>query len=140
MADERRTEKPKTPHKEAPHPLEWVIGALSGIMVAALVAYLGYRAISTDRRPPVFDLAVEEIESVGGAFHIAISATNNGDETAADLVVSATLTDGEQLIETGEIQFDYLPAGSTRRGAFVFRNDPARTGQLRLSVLGYSEP
>ena len=68
MADERRTEKPKTPHKEAPHPLEWVIGALSGIMVAALVAYLGYRAISTDRRPPVFDLAVEEIESVGGAF------------------------------------------------------------------------
>jgi uncharacterized protein (TIGR02588 family) len=140
MADERRTRKPKAAQPEAPHPLEWVIGGISGLLIIALLGYLGYRAMSADGRPPDFAATVESVERAGDVFHVSIAVTNPGDETVAGLVVQATLDSAGEMIETGEIEFDYLPAGSTRRGAFVFKNDPARAGELRLFVLGYTDP
>lgn len=140
MSGGQRTKKPRSSQGEAPHPLEWVIGGISGILILVMVVYLGYRALAADGRPPNFTATVENIERVDALFHVDVAVTNLGDETAAGLIVQAVLAEDGAVIETGEIQFDYLAAGSTRRGAFVFRNDPARIGALRLFVLGYTEP
>lgn len=124
--------------KDDPHPIEWVAGAISAALVLAVLGYLCFRSLSGDGRPPDFVARVVSVEPAGDLFHVTVSVANTGDETAAGVIVEAAL-DGEAGDERGEIEFDYVPAGSTRRGSFVFRHDPARGG-LRLSVLGYTNP
>ena len=79
------------------------------------------------------------MQPAGGLFHVTVAVTNSGDETAAGVLLEAEIGEGGGA-EQGEIQFDYLPAGSTRRGTFVFSSDPSAAGELRLSVRGYTDP
>lgn len=122
------------------HPLEWAVGAVSAALILAVVAYLGYRGIFESGRPPDIASRVESIEAVGGVFRVAVSVTNRGGEAAAGVVVSGELDpDQGEAVERGEIAFDYIAAGSTRRGSFLFAQDP-EGGDLRISVRGYTEP
>ena len=139
MAAKPKTGKPTVVQARAPHPVEWLIGGISAALVVALLGYLAYRGLATDGRPPEFAVAVEKIDRLGERFHVSVAVSNSGGATAAGVIVRATLGEQGELIETGEIEFDYLPAGSTRRGAFVFANDPA-SRELELSVLGYTDP
>lgn len=139
MAAKTETRKPTAVQARTPHPVEWLIGGISAVLVVALLSYLAYLGMAADDRPPEFAVTVEEIEKVGERFHINVAVTNPGDSTAAGVIVRARLGERGELVETGEIEFDYLPAGSTRRGAFVFTNDPV-SRDLELSVLGYTEP
>lgn len=120
------------------HPVEWAIGALSGVLVVALLAYLAWWAVAAGDAPPRFRTTVERIAAVGGGFHALVAVANAGDETAADVGVEGVLSAGGGE-ETAEFRIDYLPAGSTRRGTLVFTRDP-RQGELRISITGYSEP
>jgi uncharacterized protein (TIGR02588 family) len=140
MAARQTSGKPKATPARGPHPAEWVIGGISAILVITLVAYLAYRGSTADGRPPEFSVNVETIERVGQRFHINVSVTNPGDATAAGVIVRASLGEAGEVIETGEIEFDYLPAGSMRRGAFVFARDPAAPRELELSIMGYTDP
>lgn len=140
MADQRRTKKPRAPRDEAPHPAEWVIGGISAVLILMLVFYLGYHATTTQGRAPDFVATVGKLGKAGELFHVDVTVTNAGGETAAGVVLQATLEAEGETVETVQIQFDYLPAGSTRRGAFMFRNDPSRADDLRLEVLGYTDP
>lgn len=134
------TAKHDQQEKDDPHPIEWVIGAISTVLVLSVLGYLCFRGLAGDSRPPEFAAKVESVELAGDFFHVTVSIANTGDETAAGVILEAALgAEGEAGRERGEIAFDYLPAGSKRRGSFVFRNDPSR-GELRLSVLGYTEP
>ncbi len=122
------------------HPLEWAIGAVSAALILVVVAYLGYRGIFDSGRPADIATRVESIAAVSGVFRADVSVTNRGGEAAAGVVVSGELDHGEgDSSERSEISFDYIAAGSTRRGSFMFRQDPAR-GDLRISVLAYTEP
>jgi uncharacterized protein (TIGR02588 family) len=134
------TGRPAGGSRETPHPLEWVVGAISLVLVLSLLAYLGFRGLSDNGRPPQFVTRVEAIEPVGDLFHVIVAVTNPGSKTAAGVIVEADLGADGEASESVEIEFDYLPAGSTRHGTFVFARDPSRDGELRLSVLGYTAP
>ncbi len=140
MAAKQTSGKAKATSTKGPHPAEWVIGGISAILVITLVAYLAYRGLTADGRAPEFAVSVGAIERVGQRFHVKVSVNNPGDATAAGVIVRASLGEDGDVIETGEIEFDYLPAGSTRRGAFVFAQDPAAPRELELSIMGYTEP
>lgn len=120
------------------HPVEWAVGALSGVLVTALLAYLAWSALAAGDAPPSLRATVERIASVNDGFHVMVAVANAGDETAADVAVAGTLSGGGGE-ETGEFRIDYLPSGSMRHGTLVFSRDP-RQGELRIAITGYSEP
>lgn len=140
MAAKRTTTKAKSAQDRGPHPAEWLIGGVAAVVVVVLLGYLTYLGVANGGRAPEFVLSVEKVDRVGEGFHVNVAVTNAGQATAAAVVVRATLGEEEVVIETGEIEFDYLPAGSTRRGAFVVSNDPAPPRELVLSVIGYTDP
>lgn len=138
MATAARSKKPVSSQRDGAHPLEWLIGAVSGALIMALVFYLGYRGIAANGQPPQFAATVESIRRAGNDFHVRIAVTNSGGKTAADVRIQGVLAAPGG--EMHEIVFDYLPAGSTRNGTLVFRNDPAEGNGLQLSVLAYGDP
>lgn len=121
------------------HPVEWAVGAISALLIMALLAYLGYRAVTVDSSPPRFRMEVESVSQIDGKFQALVAVTNEGGSAAADMEVSGTLAGAGEDEETGTFRVDYLPQGSTRRGTLLFTRDPS-AGRLNLSIHGYSEP
>jgi uncharacterized protein (TIGR02588 family) len=89
--------------------------------------------------PPRFAITIESVAASGPDFLVRFSIRNDGDNTAAQVIVEGELEHGEASPETSSVTFDYVPAGSVRRGGVLFRHDP-QTGQLTLRPLGFREP
>lgn len=131
MSEEPQTGKP--PVNRTPHPAEWIVGAASALGVLALVAYLAVTAMTEADGPPVFEIAVDDVLTGPSGWHVQVTLRNSGDKTAADVVLRGEGDAGE----ASELTFDYVPAGSTRRGALLFAREPEG---LELSVRSYTDP
>ena len=66
--------------KDDPHPIEWVAGAISAVLVLAVLGYLCFRSLSGDGQPPDFVVRVVSVEPAGELFHVTVSVANTGDE------------------------------------------------------------
>lgn len=119
--------------------IEWLLGALSAVVVAAMIGFLLYQALAVGRPAPEFETTVRNIELRGGAYHVVFRALNRGQETVAGVTVVGRLVDGERRLESSTVTLDYLPAQSERQGALLFRNDP-NEHRLELEIQGYREP
>lgn len=119
--------------------LAWVTSGVGLLLFLGSVGVLGYEGLFRNGGDPVIVLSVEGVAHDGQRWHARIRAENTGGATAARMVVAGELAAGPDVVETAEVEFDYVPAGSTRRGGLYFNRDPA-AHQLRLRVLGYSEP
>lgn len=122
-----------------PHSFEWVVGGLSGILVAAMIGFILYDAISGSTRRPDITVVVGQVAATGGGFRVGFRALNRGDVTAAHIDIEGQLRRGEHTLETSKVTLDYLPPHSERTGGLFFRNDPGQY-RLQLGAKGYSEP
>lgn len=134
MSSQGRKDRDKRPT------LEWVVGVVSAVIVAGILAFLGREAVFGDRRPPNLVAAVDRIEAVEGGTLIMIVLSNSGDQAAAEVAVEATIdsTDAEPLQK--EISFDYVASHSVRRGAFMVEGPAPSAADIRLNVHGYVQP
>lgn len=126
------------PALETTTPLEWLIAAFGGLVVAAALIYLALFAAMEPARTPQVELSVTEVAETPAGYLVTFKAANAG-ATAAGLQVTGELRRGETVVETSEITLDYLPQHSERRGGLFFSADPA-DHQLSLRAHGYSEP
>lgn len=117
--------------------IEWLVGGISGVLVALLIAYLAYQALFSDDRPPRFVIELSDTARREDGLHVNFSVTNRGNETAAGVIVTATAPDLEQQPEP--VTFDYLPGGSVRHGSFVFP-DRVNEADISFRVVSYHEP
>ena len=120
------------------HQVEWVVGTISAIATAALLFYLAYQALTDQQTPPRFELLAGPVEHVGGSYYVPVKVTNRGASAAANVVLAAQ--SAGQNREAPTITFDYVPANSTRRGTFVFLDDPGPAARLQVNVTSYREP
>jgi uncharacterized protein (TIGR02588 family) len=120
-------------------PVEWIAAAIGGFLFFTMIAYMAFLGFQQADTPPIIMLETKPAVRSGSAFLVPFIASNSGDATAAGLVVTATLTQGEREVESAEITIDYLAGGSERRGGFFFRNDPGPL-RLELSAKAYLEP
>ncbi|MDP1875886.1 hypothetical protein [Phenylobacterium sp.] len=127
------------PALESTSPLEWLIAALGGLLVAAALVYMVVFAIMEPERPPAVTLSVNAISTTPGGYLVSFTAANAGGATAAGLQVSGELLQGEAVVETSTSTIDYLPQHSERRGGLFFSANPA-DHELSLRAHGYSEP
>ncbi len=126
----------KTPDKNW---LEWICFGVSALLVAGVIGYLTYDALTGGKTPPRIVFQLEAQPSDDGRHVIHVIAENHGDETAEGVHVEVLLTSGGKD-ERAEFVIDYLPRHGTREGFVTFMNDPARAESLRARATGYARP
>src|SRR5687768_627595 len=89
------------------------VGAVLAIVTLGVIAWDGWRE---EDRPALVELAAQSVHEHPAGFVVEIVAFNSGDATAAALLVEGTLNRGDEVVETSEATFDYLPRRSERRG------------------------
>lgn len=114
--------------------IEWIIGAISGILTLALLGFLLVRGIVREPQGPELSVSVTSLEFQAEGFAARIELVNGGDAAASAISVEGTLPSGA----SSAIEFDYIAGGATRRGTLQFTDtDPAG---LKLRVTGHVDP
>lgn len=134
------THKGNRPSDTARPAVEWIVGALSCVMVVTLIAFLLYQALFHDGRPPDLSIVIEAVEQTGSGTVVRVAVANAGDEAAAGVRVYAARTDAPDHQMRNEIEFDYVAGHAVRRGAFVFRDATIRPDSLDVEIGGFVEP
>ncbi|MCP9492936.1 MAG: hypothetical protein MSG64_00620 [Pyrinomonadaceae bacterium MAG19_C2-C3] len=116
--------------------LEWIVFAVSLVLVMGVIGYLSYDAATLGNRPPDIQVLLGVSESRTQGFAIPVTVRNTGEETAEGVRVEVELKLDGADAETGELEFPFVPRGGQREGFVAFKHDP-NTGRLETRVLGY---
>lgn len=131
--DERRPEDEK-------NLLEWIVFAVSLLMVLGILGYLVYQVAIHEEGSP--DLAINYVHDPAphAPHRYFLRINNEGQETAEEVQVEMVLErDGEEL-ETAALTLPYLPKQSAREGWVIFSKDPNEADTLYARVVGYKRP
>jgi uncharacterized protein (TIGR02588 family) len=125
--------------RAAKHPVEWVVFALSLVLVAGTVGFLVWDAVRGGRSPAALSVELGRPEPRAGGWAVPVTLRNRGDETAEGVKVEVTLETPGTPPETADFEAAFVPRQSKREGWVTFRNDPSR-GRLSGRALGYENP
>jgi uncharacterized protein (TIGR02588 family) len=121
-------------------PVEWITFTIASLVVAVLVGLILLTWVKQSDEPPVLSVLQEsEVRVAGGEYYVPFTLKNTGGTTAESVQVVGELRQGNELLESGEQQIDFLSSGEQQEGAFVFSQDPRR-GQLTIRVASYKLP
>lgn len=126
----------KAPEKNR---LEWIVFAVSLLLVAATFGYLIREALTTRKSPPDIVVALGEPRVGSAGFMVPVVATNRGGRTAEDVQITVTLELPGGSSQGSAILIPFLPRESKRQGWATFHSDP-RSGTLRVSGVGFQSP
>lgn len=119
--------------------LEWLVFAGGLIIVAGVLGYLTFAALTLGNAPPEIKVALGKAQPEGEYFRVPVTIHNKGDQTAESVQIEVVFNEGKPDEETAEFQAAFLPRHSQREGAVTFKTDP-RAGVLKARVLGYANP
>jgi uncharacterized protein (TIGR02588 family) len=118
---------------------EWTALVVSSLVLAAVIGLILVQMRgSTDPAAPVAVVA-DDVRQVGDRHHVDVTVTNEGDETAANVQVSAELTVDGEVVTTADQTIDFLAGAEEDDLVFVFDDDPA-DGELTVAVTGFERP
>lgn len=118
-------------------PVEWVTFAVAVVIIGIVVALVAVE-IPKSKTPPAPVAEPGVIEARGDRYVVPVIVRNQGQRTATDVQVRATLTvDGEE--HEGDQLVDFLSGGESEEVEFVFEDDPT-DGELEVRVTGYGLP
>lgn len=130
----------KTARNAARIPLaEWVIAAVSALIVLGAIGLLVGRGLRAHARAPDIVVAPDSTIRTAAGWQVIVSVDNLGDVAAAAVEIEGVLGAGTSGEERSGFVLDFLAGRSTRRGALLFSRDP-RADPLSLRALGYAEP
>ncbi|WP_426229001.1 TIGR02588 family protein [Pararhizobium sp. DWP3-4] len=122
------------------HWIEWLTGGICTLLVAAMIGWISYHAVVSSGGVPQLSVQVlRQQPAPDGGYEVSFIIENKGSRTAASVPVKGDVTDGNTLIETQEITFDYVPAQSAATGTLLFRTDPA-AHEFNIRASGYTDP
>ena len=117
---------------------EWVIFGVACVVLVVVVGLMVKESFGSFDPPAPVAEVTGNVRSEGGHYFVDVDVTNRGDQTAAQVQVTAELTvDGETT--TGDQVLDFLGGDEVAHVSFGFETDPA-AGDLTVRVTGYSEP
>lgn len=116
---------------------EWTTLLLSSAVLLMVMALIGVQ-MREPRTPAAPVATATATRHVGSYFHVDVTLNNEGDQTAANVQVTAELVVGGET-RSSDQTVDFL-AGSERVDLiFVFKEDPAG-GELSVTVSGFAAP
>jgi uncharacterized protein (TIGR02588 family) len=115
---------------------EWVTLSLSvlvvgALIVVALVEESHRQQGETAGLQVTFD--TEHVAKRGESFYVPYTVVNTGSEAISSAEIWIEVFDGERIVESAEVNVQFLPLQGTQRGVFVTRRDPG-TYALRSRV------
>ncbi len=119
--------------------LEWVTLTISSVVVVSTFAYLIWLAVATDHREASLSVHIGQVTQSEDLFEVALIVRNEGDKTAENVQVVATLKDSGGNEEKAEVMIHYVPYHTERKATAVFRTDP-RGQQLTAVARAYARP
>lgn len=121
------------------HPLEWIVFAVSLVLVAGTVGFLAWDALQGGDSPAELSVELGRPERRDGGWAVPVTVHNRGDETAEGVEVEVTLESPGSAPETAGFESAFVPRRSKREGWVTFRSDPSR-GRLSGRAVGYEKP
>ncbi len=134
-----RDEQDQQQRSRGTSPWEWVVAALSGVLVLGAIGFMLQEALSEPSSPPRIEIAVDTIIATRNGYVVEFRATNRGTTTAAGLTVEGELKSATGSVEKSEVTVQYVPAEASRQGGLFFSHDPQRY-QLEIRPKGYARP
>ncbi len=119
--------------------LEWALGAVSGLIVLALVAYLAFEGVTDARAVPDLEIAAAPPAAAPARPELRFTLSNRGGRAATAVAVSMTLREGTRVAGVSRLTVDQVPPRSTVTGAFLLPSDAAGLTPV-LAVEGYLDP
>jgi uncharacterized protein (TIGR02588 family) len=119
--------------------LEWIASGIGLVLALGTLGVIAAEMLTGGRPIPAVIVHLDGVVETPAGFVALVTARNPADATAAKVEIEGELRQGDDVLETSRIQFDYVPARSERRGGLYFRHDP-RQYRLEARALGYSEP
>ncbi|PSB48247.1 TIGR02588 family protein [filamentous cyanobacterium Phorm 6] len=119
---------------------EWVTFAIACSILATLVGLVVYSWLTKKQEPPIISVTRNEaIREEKGQFYVPFAVANTGGETAESVQIIGELRVKGEVVESGDLQIDFLSSGETEEGAFIFSRDP-RQGELIVRSSSYLLP
>ncbi|WAC21466.1 hypothetical protein OVA24_08710 [Luteolibacter sp. SL250] len=120
------------------NPLEWAVFGLSSLLVAGVIVFLGWSAITLEDRPAAFRVDPGDAIRTSGTTVVPVHITNTGSTTAAEVtvVVGADFASGGK---ESTLTIDFIPRGGSREVRAVFTGTEMPT-TVTARVAGYVEP
>ncbi len=119
---------------------EWVALGIASAILLGVAAMIVFFWLTAPQGPPILTISpLDDIRQVGNQFYVPFEIANTGGETAATVHALAELRSGGQVVEQGQLVFNYLAGGERQEGTFVFHHNPA-DGELRLTIAGFKQP
>ena len=128
-----------SPSKIKKHPLEWIVFAVSLVLVAGTVGFLAWDAVQGEDSPAALSVEIGLPEPRGGAWAVPVTVRNRGDATSEGVKVEVILEAPGSAPEGAGFEAAFVPRRSQREGWVMFRSDPSR-GRLSGRVAGYETP
>lgn len=119
--------------------LEWIVFAISLVLVASTLGYLVYDAATLGNAPPTIEFKLGKPQPKLDYFLVPVSVANRGDETAEGVLVEVVLENNGKEVETAEFEIAFLPRHSTRKGWVSFTTNP-RSAEMKARLLGFEKP
>ena len=107
---------------------EWVTLSLSVLVVGALIVVA---LVEESRRQRGEGTALqvtfdtEHVAADGGSFYVPYTVQNTGSEAVSSAEIWIEVYDGARLVESAEINVQFLPLRGKQDGVFVTTQDPA---------------
>ncbi len=137
---EQPSDQAQDPPAGATSALEWIAGVVGLVLTVTMMGFIGWQAVEvTGSGPPIIDVRVERIMTAGSGWVAEIVAVNLSPFTAAAVQIQGELREGETIVATSQVTFDYVPGHSEQHGGLYFDRDP-NEGALSLRALGYMTP
>jgi uncharacterized protein (TIGR02588 family) len=115
---------------------EWVTLSLSVLVVGALIVV----ALVEESRRQQGDAAglqvtfdTEHVAKRGESFYVPYTVLNTGSDAISSAEIWIEVSDGARVVESAEINVQFLPLQGKQDGVFVTTRDPATYG-LRSQV------
>ena len=134
-----REEQDQQQKSRGTSPWEWVVAALSAVLVLGAIGFMLHEALSEPSSPPSIEIAVDTIIATRNGYIVEFRATNRGTTTAAGMTVEGELRSDTGSVEKSEVTVQYVPAEASRQGGLFFSRDPQRY-QLEIRPKGYARP
>ncbi len=116
---------------------ELVSLGISLTLLIGVIAAVSSLWLSPSVNPPQFTIQRGVIRSDdGNAYYLPLTLTNDGDATAAQVMVEGSLDTGDSE-ELSSTTFDFVPARSAVEGVLIFSQEPT---DVRLRVVSYQRP
>lgn len=121
--------------------LEWLVFAISLVLVITTLGYLVYDGATFSENPPNVELELGKVQAQAkDRFIVPITAINRGEITAEGVQIEVTLNDNGKEQENAQFEIAFLPRHSTREGWVIFTTDPRTVDKIEARVLGLEKP